>query len=102
MFTHYLIKVAWGGNARVCACVAINLMIAGLPNIEEVLLRKYFRSFFSFIECTMGNESIRSKCQIEDDQCSQRSESNKNWSYYLGIISKSTSVWMKKYSWKNT
>jgi hypothetical protein len=29
MFTHYLIKVAWGGNAR----VAFNLMIAGLPNI---------------------------------------------------------------------
>jgi len=33
MFTHYLIKVAWVGNARVCARVAFNLMIAGLPNI---------------------------------------------------------------------
>jgi hypothetical protein len=33
MFTHYLIKVAWGGNARVCARVAFNLMIAVLPNI---------------------------------------------------------------------
>jgi len=33
MFTYYLIKVAWGGDARVYACVAINLMIAGLPNI---------------------------------------------------------------------
>jgi len=39
MFTHYLIKVAWGGDARVCACVAINLMIAGLP--------KYRRSSFT-------------------------------------------------------
>jgi len=29
MFTHYLIKVAWGENAR----VAFNLTIAGLPNI---------------------------------------------------------------------
>jgi len=55
MFTHYLIKVAWGGNARVCACVVINLMIAGLPNImllgclniEEVLLRKCFVQLFS-------------------------------------------------------
>jgi hypothetical protein len=48
MFTHYLIKVAWGGDARVCACVAINFndcgvakyYVAGLPIIEEVLLRK--------------------------------------------------------------
>ncbi len=24
MFTYYLIKVAWGGDARVCACIAIN------------------------------------------------------------------------------
>ncbi len=50
MFTHYLIKVAWGGNAH----VAFNLTIAGLPNIvlrgcqniEEVLLRKSLLSFF--------------------------------------------------------
>ncbi len=33
MFTYYLIKVAWGGDARVCACVVINLSAAGLPNI---------------------------------------------------------------------
>ena len=33
MFTYYLIKVAWGGDARVCARVAINLSVAGLPNI---------------------------------------------------------------------
>jgi hypothetical protein len=33
MFTHYLIKMAWGGNARVCARVVFNLTIAGLPNI---------------------------------------------------------------------
>jgi len=25
--------MAWGGNARVCARVAFNLTIAGLPNI---------------------------------------------------------------------
>ncbi len=29
MFTYYLIKVAWGGDARVCARVAINLMLTG-------------------------------------------------------------------------
>jgi len=32
MFTYYLIKAAWGGNARICARVAFNLMLAGLPN----------------------------------------------------------------------
>jgi hypothetical protein len=43
MFTYYLIKVAWGGDARVCARVAIaglpNIMLRGFRNIEEVLLR---------------------------------------------------------------
>jgi len=29
MFTYYLIKVAWGEDARVCARVAINLMLQG-------------------------------------------------------------------------
>ena len=29
MFTYYLIKVAWGGDARVCAHIAINLMMQG-------------------------------------------------------------------------
>jgi hypothetical protein len=45
MFTHYLIKVAWGGDARICACVAINLMIAGLPNITLLgcqIQKKFF------------------------------------------------------------
>jgi hypothetical protein len=39
MFTYYLIKVAWGGDARICARVAINLMLRGCQNIEEVLLQ---------------------------------------------------------------
>ena len=55
MFTHYLIKMAWGGNARVCARVAFNLTIAGLPNIcvaglpniGEVLLRNPSLLFLS-------------------------------------------------------
>ncbi len=47
MFTHYLIKVAWGGNARVCAdCGVAKYYVAGLPNIEEVLLRKDESAFF--------------------------------------------------------
>jgi hypothetical protein len=41
LFTYYLIKVAWGGYARVCARVAINLMLRGCQNIGEVLLRKF-------------------------------------------------------------
>jgi hypothetical protein len=40
MFTYYLIKVAWGGDARVYARVAINFMLRGCQNIGEVLLRK--------------------------------------------------------------
>ncbi len=40
MFTYYLIKVAWGGDARVCARIAIDLMLRGCQNMGEVLLRK--------------------------------------------------------------
>jgi hypothetical protein len=29
MFAYYLIKVAWGGDACVCARIAINLMLQG-------------------------------------------------------------------------
>ncbi len=55
MFTYYLIKVAWGGDAPVCARVAINLSVAGLPNIMlwgcqnigEVLLRNPSLLFLS-------------------------------------------------------
>ncbi len=58
MFTYYLIKVAWGGDACIWARVVINLMlqgcqilccgvakyyVAGLPNIREVLLRNFYK-----------------------------------------------------------
>ena len=46
MFTYYLIKVACGGDARVCACVAINLMIAGCQ-ILRCWVAKYRRSSFT-------------------------------------------------------
>ncbi len=33
MFTYYLIKVAWGGDARICTPVAINLMLPGCQRL---------------------------------------------------------------------
>ncbi len=39
MFTYYLIKVAWGGDARVCARIAINLLLQGCQNIGKVILQ---------------------------------------------------------------
>ncbi len=50
MFTYYLIKVAWGGDASVCARVAINLMLRGCQIIGKVLLQNRFKKEINHIK----------------------------------------------------
>jgi len=48
MFTVYLIKVAWSGDARICACV--NKILLGCQILEKLFYENLKKKSFSFVK----------------------------------------------------